>query len=229
MSDSRQLDPEAALKALDKLIDAEEDESVKADLRAARSKPIPGPNPKRPSFEDEAAKRRVVVSSSRSPPRSTADSARRIDFPSQEEIEGILLSDSPLNSENTKVVLLGLFKSIEMHHQYVDDTFQNMTAAIESLHRKAEFLTVPVTSQTIPIKNPQPSLFTISKGNIAKYLVNPPVTKRMVRTRLLEIANSVQGKWLSTEEVQSLSNETVTLALRQWDEQTIRKVLSKSE
>lgn len=227
MEKPKKVDPEAALRALSNLIDAEEDESTKAELKAVMAKPLPDAKPSRPSYEEEATKHSKLFHTTLSPPRSITESARRIDFPGPEEVEDLLLSEKPLTQDTTKVVLLGLFKTMELHQRYVDDTFQNITAAIESLNRKAEFLTIPGLSQTAPIKETKPSLFELPKGDITKYILNPPITKRAVRVRLIEIVSSVGGDWVDETTVRSIPNDQLASLLVHWNEEEIRRILTK--
>jgi len=225
MADIKKLDPEAALASLDRIIDAEEDESIKEELKAVRAKPLPEPNQPRPSFEDEAGKRSRSYNKSRSPPMSLSDSARRVDLPSQEEVENILLSDTPLDHTVTKTVLLGLYQSMELHHQYVDDALQNITAAIESLNRKSEFLSVPTVSQAVPIKESKPSLFSLPKGDIVKYVLNPPVTRKTTKMRLRDIVREVEGPWISPDCVEALPDSKLVILQKNWNETAIRSLI----
>lgn len=222
------IDPVKALKILNDIIEEEQDPELKAELR----KPAPPHEKKlrgivhdkaieRPSYEDEAVK--VLAA----PTPSVTEAESRMDIPSQEEVDELLMSDRSLSAKEIRFLIRAAFRSIELHQAYIEDMVSNVNAAIESLNRKAEFLLVPQTSQKIPVKQTKSSAFEIKSGNIDKYLVDPPPTLKVARSKLKDIVTNVEGEWIDVSEIASLTRDTLQMAREDWSEKNILKILAK--
>lgn len=222
------IDPVKALRILNDIIEDEQDQELKAELR----KPAPPPEKKlrgmthdkaieRPSYEDEATK--ILAN----PTPSITEAESRMDIPSQGEVDDLLMSDAPLSIKDIKFLIRAAFRSIELHQAYIEDMVSNVNAAIESLNRKAEFLQVPQTSQKIPVRQTKSSAFEIKAGNIDKYLVDPPPTLKITRSRLKELVANVEGEWIDVSEVGAFSRETLQDLKDNWTKDTIVATLTK--
>lgn len=222
------IDPVAALNTLNKLINEEDDPELKAELRKPAPKHekrlvglVHDKSIERPSYEDEAAKLL------REPTPSVTEAESRIDLPSQDEVDSILASDQALSDKDVKFLIRSVFRTMELHQVYVEEMVANVNAAIESLNRKAEFLQVPGPTQKVPVKQDKPLPFDVSSTDLTKYLLDPPPTIKVTRSRLKEIVSKVQGEWIDNSEVSNLSREQLDGVMKDWTEKTVVKLLSK--
>jgi len=218
--------PEEALALLSELDQEIVQAGQSGGNRQERLEPY---SPHRLSYEDKAANIQLAMAGEKAGHTKSATPDQ--DWPDMEEVESILSTNSDhVPEESLKTVLKGIVRYQQHLASYVEASFMEINASIETITRKVEFLGVPSTLKVPLAQEKERAVFTNPKTELRSYFLpgaSPP-TLKACRIRLVDIASNTPGDWIPLSDINALNPSVLAYLKDHWEEGTVKAKIGKT-